>query len=179
MASILDLVHQQLQSGGLDQLSRQLGTSPEQTHDVVTAALPAVLGGLANHAATPDGAAAIHDTIESGGQAGGADLGFLHGGAGSGGILKHLFGNHQQNVQQTASRASGLDPAKTSEALLFLAPIVIAALMKKKQEEGLSQNQLGTVLQQSHQQAHDQAVQQQPHLGGILGGLLNRVMPGH
>lgn len=179
MASIMEMVHQQLRSGGLEQLSKQLGTSPEQTHDAVTAALPAVLGGLANRASTPEGAAALHQTLESGGQAAGGDLGFLHGGAGSGGVLKHLFGEHQQTVEQTANRASGLDTAKTTKALLFLAPIVMASLLRKKQQDGLSQGQLSGALQQSHQEAHDQAVQQMPHLGGILGGLLNKVMPGH
>jgi hypothetical protein len=64
---------------------------------------------------------------------------------------------------------------QAEKALLFLAPIVMTQLARKKQEGNLAPHQLGTVLQEERQVAQDQAQRQAPHLAGALGSAIGRI----
>lgn len=166
MASVYDMVQQQLGAGGLAQLSQQLGTSPQQTQTAVAAALPMVMGSLAQRSADPAGARALHQTLDPATEPGGA-------------LLSSLLGSHQPHVEQAVGRATALDPAMTTKVLAFLGPIVIASLVRKKQQENLQPGELNAELQQSRHQAEQHAVQHSPQLGGLLSGLLQKIMPMH
>jgi hypothetical protein len=64
MASILDMVQQQLGGGAIDQISRQIGADPGTTQSAVQMALPMLLGGLAHNATQPGGAEALHTALD-------------------------------------------------------------------------------------------------------------------
>jgi hypothetical protein len=179
MSSILDMVQQHLGSDGIQRISQQLGIPPEQAQAAVAAALPMVMGGMANQAAQPGGAEAIHEAIQTHADMP-ADPGLLHGGAGGGGLIGRMLGNHHEQVQQNVSKASTLSPEKTGKLLMMLAPVVLMALARKHKQEGTAPTpqQLPQVLQQGQQQAAEEAVAQHPQLGGMLGGLLNKVLGG-
>jgi hypothetical protein len=184
MSSILDMVQQHLGDGGIQRISQQLGIPPEQAQAAIAAALPMVMGGMANQAAQPGGAEAIHEAIQTHADmptsAPVADPGLMHGGAGGGGLIGRMLGNHHEQVQQSVSKASTLSPEKTGKLLMMLAPVVLMALARKHKQEGTAPTpqQLPQVLQQGQQQAAEEAVAQHPQLGGMLGGLLNKVLGG-
>ena len=179
MSSIFDLVQQHLGAGGIQRISEQLGIPPEQAQAAVAAALPMVMGGMANQAAQPGGAEAIHEAVQAHAEAPEADPGLLHGGAGGGGLIGRMLGTHHEQVQQNVSKASALSPEKTGKLLMMLAPVVLMALARKRQQAGASApQQLPEVLQQGQQEAAQRAVEQHPQLGGMLGGILGKVLGG-
>jgi hypothetical protein len=139
-------------------------------NSAISAALPAILGGLANNASSPQGADSLNTALEED-HAGGGILGNLGGLGGmifggqqgaaaqppppqanAGGILDHIFGNSQGAVAQDVSRKSGLGLGQVAQIMMFLGPIVMGYLGKQKQEQGVGADGLGGLL------------------GGLLGG---------
>ena len=75
----------QLQGAPLQQLSRQLGTDPDQTGNAVAAALPLLLGALGRNSAQPQGAQALYGALQRD-HGGGMDLGSVLGAVLGGGV---------------------------------------------------------------------------------------------
>jgi hypothetical protein len=173
--SIVDLVTQQLGSNGMRQLSQQIGANEQQTAGAVQMALPVLLGGLARNAQTPAGAQALGAALEKDHDPGLLDnLGSMLGGAGGGGlagigggILGHVLGGKQGAVEQGLGKATGLSGSQIGKLLMLLAPIVMAALARRKQEQGVDSGGLGGML------AGEKAAIQQKHpqLGGLTSML--------
>jgi len=175
MTSILDAVRQQLGPDTIQQMSGAIGADPAATSSAVSLALPALLGGLSQNAAQPQGAAALDNALNAhdgsildnlggmfGGGGGGAGGG-LGGGIG-GAILGHIFGGRRSTVEQGVGRASGLDAAQVARLMAMLAPIVMGVLGRMKQSKGLDANRLPEVLNQARQQGEKET----PGLGGLL-----------
>ena len=59
MFSLQDLLGQQQGNEALEQISGQVGAEPSLVNTAIQAALPAILGGLANNAASPQGAESL------------------------------------------------------------------------------------------------------------------------
>lgn len=170
MTSILDAVRQQLGPDSIQQISGALGADPATTSNAVSLALPAILSGLSQNAAQPQGAAAL-DTALNAHDGGILDnLGGLLGGGGGGGggiggaILGHIFGGRRGNVEQGVSRGSGLDAAQVAQLMAMLAPIVMGVLGRMKQTKQIDANRLPEVLQQSRQQGERET----PGLAGMF-----------
>ena len=53
MFSLQDLLGQQQGSSALEEISNNVGAEPSAVNSVIQAALPAILGSLANNASTP------------------------------------------------------------------------------------------------------------------------------
>jgi hypothetical protein len=169
MTSILDAVRQQLGPETIQQMSGALGADPATTSNAVSLALPALLGGLSQNAAQPQGAAALDSALNAHDGSILDNLGGLLGGAGGGGgiggaILGHVFGGRRATVEQGVGRASGLDAAQVAQLMAMLAPIVMGVLGRMKQSKGLDANRLPDVLQQSREQGEKEV----PGLGGLL-----------
>jgi hypothetical protein len=92
MSGITDLVQQQLTPERINEISGAIGADPATTQQAVSAAIPMIVGGMAAHAATPGGAAAIEN--ESANNAGilGQLGGMISGSGGGGGLLGGLAG---------------------------------------------------------------------------------------
>ncbi len=152
--SLLDLVQQQLGPQEIQQISQQVGADPATTENAVHAAVPMLLGGMANGAREPEGASALGGLLGGGGGgalggllggAGGGGLGGLlggmlgGGGAGGGGMdmggmLGSVLGRSQPAVHDGVQQASGLNSDQTKKLLMILAPIVLMALAKRRQQ---------------------------------------------
>ena len=190
MSGIQDLIQSQLTPDKINQISSAIGADPATTQQAVNAAVPMMMGGMAQHAATPAGASAIESAAGQhagmldglggmlGGAAGGLDgvlgglggmLGGTGGAGGIGGILGSILGSSHSQVQDGVTQASGLDRQKTAKLLMMLAPIVLAAIAHHKQTTNATATQIGSDLQREAQ-VHAQ----HPQFGGILGGILNR-----
>lgn len=174
MASILDAVRQQLGPDTIQQMSGALGADPAATSNAIALALPALLGGLSQNAAQPQGAAALDSALDAhdgsildnlGGMLGGGGGG-LAGGIG-GAILGHIFGGRRGSVEQGVGRASGLDAGQVAQLMAMLAPIVMGVLGRMKQNNGIDASRLPEVLQQGREQAEKET----PAFGGILDAL--------
>ncbi|MCA9516336.1 MAG: DUF937 domain-containing protein [Myxococcales bacterium] len=160
--SILDLVKQNLTPELIGQLSSQLGASKDGTQSVVAQAVPVLVSALAKNAQTTSGARSLDGALAK--DHDGSVLDNLGGlvaqlGAGSAGdgILKHVLGEKRPQVEQQLGQKSGIDLAQVGSVLITLAPIVMGALGKKKQEEGLDADGVAKALREDEQRAEAEA----------------------
>lgn len=171
MSQLLEMVSQQLGGQNLTTLSRQIGADEQATQNAISMALPLLLGGLAKNSAQPQGAAALDRALTN--HDGGLldNVGAMLGSGGLGtagaGILGHILGQRRAPVEQGISKASGLQPQQVGRLLMLLAPIVMAALSRMKQQNNVSGTELGDVLQR---EKADVATKN-PGAGGLLGML--------
>ena len=169
MASILDEVRRQLGPDTIQQMSGAVGANPAATSDAVSLALPAILGGLSQNAAQPQGAAALDTALNAHDGSILDNLGGLLGGAGGAGgiggaILGHIFGGRRGDVEQGIGRSTGLDAGQVARLMAMIAPIVMGVLGRMKQNKQLEPGRLPDVLQQSREQGEKEI----PGLGGLL-----------
>lgn len=160
MFSLQDLLGQQQGDEALGQISQQVGAEPSLVNTAIQAALPAILGGLAKNASTPEGAQSLDNALSN--DHDGGLLGNL-GGLGSilgqlqtpeptprqldaGGILGHILGNNQGQVAQQASQQSGLPLGQVAQIIMMLAPLVMSYLGQQKQQQGVGADGLGGLL---------------------------------
>jgi hypothetical protein len=185
MFSLQDLLGQQQGSEAVEQISRNVGAEPSAVNSAVQMALPAILGGLANNAATPEGAQSLNNALEQDHDGSLLDnlggLGnLIFGGAkqqqqtnpprqaDAGGILGHVFGNNQGQVAQQIGNQSGLNSGQVAQILMMLAPIVMSYLGRQKQQQNLDAGGLSNWLGGQQQQ-----IQNSPQ-GGFLESMLDR-----
>lgn len=160
MSGILDLltsgVGQQLIGG----ISNQTNTSSDNTAKVLQMALPMMIGAM-NKNANSGGAAGLNAALEDGRHDGSIldNIGSLLGGSQAqnvqndgAGILGHVFGNGQNNIEQAVSKSSGVDVGSVANILKMAAPFLMGFLGKQKRSNGVGADGLGGLL------------------GGMLGG---------
>ena len=166
MFSLQDLLGPQQGSEAVQQISQNVGAEPSAVNSAIQAALPMILGGLANNASTPQGADSLNQALEQDHDGSvlndlGGLAGMIFGGgqaqpaprqADAGGILGHILGGNQAPVVQEVSNQSGLNSGQVAQILMMLAPIVMGYLGRQKQQQGVGADGLGGIL------------------GGILGG---------
>jgi hypothetical protein len=165
MFSLQDLLGQAQGEQAVDQISQQVGAEPSLVNTAIQAALPAILGGLANNASTPQGAESLDNALTNDHDGSLLDNlgglgGLIFGGqqaapprqADGGRILGHILGTDQWPVAQEASQKSGLPIGQVAQILMMLAPIVMAYLGRQKQEQNVGADGLGGLI------------------GGLLGG---------
>ena len=180
MFSLEELLGQQQGSQAVDQISQTVGAEPNLVNSAIQMALPALINGLANNAATPQGAESLNNALDqhdggildSLGGLGSLAGAILGGGQTSpqlnaGGILGHILGGNQGQVTQQISNQSGLNVGQVAQILMLLAPIVMGYLGRQKQENNLDSGGLSAMLGQQQQQ-----IQQAPQ-GGFLESLLD------
>ena len=185
MFSLQDLLGQQQGAEAVDQISQNVGANQSAVQSAIQTALPMLINGLANNASTPEGAQSLNKALEQDHHGGildnlGGLSGMIFGGgdetarqpppkqADAGGILGHILGNNQGQVAQQVSKNSSLDIGQVSQILMFLAPIVMGYLGKRKQQQNLGPDELSGYLGEQQQQ-----IQASPQ-GGLLGNLLDR-----
>lgn len=162
MFSLQDLLGQERGDQAVAQISSGTGIESSLVNSAVQAALPHILGGLANNTSTPDGAESLNNAL---GQHDGSLLDNLGGLAGlvlgggepppqadGGGILGHILGGSQDTVTQDVSQKTGLSGGQVMQILMMLAPLVMAYLGRQKQQTGVGVDGLGGLI------------------GGLLGG---------
>jgi len=170
MAGILDMVLGQLGGSGLSAIAGQLGTSDSGARSAVSTAVGVLTGAMAMNTAKPQGAQAL-DTALAKDHDGSifGDLGGFLGNIASGpgaGILGHVLGGSQPQVEQAIAEKSGLSLDKVAPLLITVAPLVMGALGKMKKDNDLDAAGVATTL------ANDSQAAQAADQGNVLGSLL-------
>jgi len=150
MASLVDSLMEQLQQkGAIDQIAGKLGVAPGQANTAVSAAIPAILAGLAKNTQKPEGAAALAGALEK--DHDGSILDDDHyfdayqekkGDK----ILGHVFGEKAPAVETQVSALGGLGGGQGADLLKMLAPLVMGYLGKQKSSGGLDVSALSQIL---------------------------------
>lgn len=179
MPGVMDLLGAALGGGNLEQqLSGQIGATPEATGNAIQAALPMLLSGLTQNASRPGGAEALLGALQRDHDGGVLDNlgGLLGGGLGTSksadgaGILGHVLGDRQEMAHQAVAKSSGLNAAQVSMLMMTLAPIVMGALGRAQRSQNLDAGGLTSMLQGEHASA----AEAQPGLMGLATQLLDR-----
>jgi hypothetical protein len=175
MSGIFDIVQQQLSGGVLQQIAQHAGIDPAVAQQAVSAAVPMILGGMAQHASNPQNAEVIHAEADKYANRGGAlgNLPSIFTGQGdSGGLLGKIVGNQHAVIQDSVAQASGIDRASAAKVIGVLAPVVLGAIALKKRQEGMSPADVQGSLKQAQKQAQAQA----PTIGtGRVAGMNSNI----
>ncbi len=162
MSGLLDLLNSPMGKQLISGVAGQTGQPENKTADVLSMAMPLLLGAMKkNVSSSPQGAEGLMSALSSkhdgsildnlGGLfGGGVDDSVMNDGAG---ILGHVFGGKQPQVENALSQKSGMDAGSIANILKIAAPIVMGFLGKQKAQSNVSDaNGLNSLL------------------GGMLGG---------
>lgn len=156
----MDLLNSPMGKQLISGVAGQTGQPENKTADVLSMAMPLLLGAMKKNASTPQGAEGLMNALSSkhdgslldnlGGLfSGGVDQSVMQDGAG---ILGHVFGGKQANVENALSQKSGLNSSAVADILKIAAPLVMAYLGKEQAQHPTNANGLSSLL------------------GGLLGG---------
>lgn len=161
MSGLLDLLSSPMGKQLISGVAGQTGQSTDQTGSVLSMALPVLMGAMKKNASTPEGAQGLMNAL-SGKHSGGIldNLGDLFGGGvddsvmnDGAGILGHVLGNKQPQVENALSSKTGMDAGTVATILKVAAPLLMGYLGKQTQQNNVSDaNGLGNLL------------------GGLMGG---------
>jgi outer membrane protein OmpA-like peptidoglycan-associated protein len=150
MPSMVDSVVDVLTEGDvLTKLSALVGGDEEQTDAVASAGSAALIGGLAERAAQPDGPEAVSELLDRADATVLDDVeGFLDSGDADHGaaILDSVFGPDRSGLVDGLVSETGLDGDLVSRALPVLAPIVVATVARRRADDGLDQDGVAELL---------------------------------
>ena len=143
---VLELLQGQLDDNLIQQLTRHIGAeSPQQTEAAASGIISTLIAGLSKNAERPEGANALVSAIERDHDGGLLDdvSGFLFGNKqvsnpktlNGAGILEHILGGKQNNVQDMLGKVTGLNKSQIFKLMIALAPMVLAALGKAKNQQ--------------------------------------------
>lgn len=173
MNALTEMLTQQLAGTAISQISSKIGADPSTTSKAVQIAVPLLLAALARNSSTPAGAESLNQALTRDHDGSLLDnlMGFLGNSqsADGAGILGHVLGTQRNDVETGLAQRTGLDPAATGQLLETVAPLVMAALGKTRQEQGLDASSLSAYLGGQTQQAQATA----PGMMEMLGGLLD------
>lgn len=156
MASILDLLSSDLGKQLVQGASAQTGQPEDKTANVLSMALPVILGAMQRNAATPQGAQSLNRALDDSRHDGsildqlsgllgsqGADSALVQDGAG---IIEHVLGGNRQRVEQNISKTSGVDANAVAQIIKIAAPIVMGILGNQKRKDQVGETGLGDLL---------------------------------
>lgn len=174
---------QLLRSIPTDQIARALGEDPDRTREAVSAALPALVGGLTANAEKEEGARSLLSALgdHEDGLADNPDVDAIDTTDG-GKIVNHVFGGSTDDVvSQLGGMGGGGNDGLIRKLLPILAPIVLSWLAgrvgvdaRQDQSRGTSvlQDVLGQVLAGATGQQRPSGASAGSILTDLLGGLL-------
>ena len=146
MSGLLDLLSSPMGKQLISGVAGQTGQPENKTADVLSMAMPLLLGAMKKNVSSPQGAEGLMNALSSKHDGGLLDnLGGLFGGgvdqsviSDGAGILGHVFGGKQANVENALSQKSGLDAGSVAQILKIAAPLVMAYLGKQKAQSNVN-----------------------------------------
>lgn len=195
MSGILDLLNSDLGKQIIQGVSNDTNQPANKTADVISMALPLLMGAMKRNATSPEGAAGLMNALNSkhdgsildnldGLFSGGVDNSVKDDGVG---ILKHVLGGSQDNLTNALSQKSGLDSAAVMNILKVAAPLLLGYLGKQQKTqqvssssgmEGLLGELLGGGSNQNQQQSLIESVLDGDNDGSVIDDLAGMVLGG-
>ncbi len=157
-SDLLGSLMQQLGGGGVNEIARSVGLSSSDVGNVLAGAMPAMMAGLTRNAAASGGAEGLLGALDRDHDGSILDdvMGYLGGGgnlAGGAGILSHVLGGRQANVESAVSKSSGVNLASVTKIMAMVAPLIMGALGKAKRQQGFDASGLAAALGQQERAA--------------------------
>lgn len=155
MNLISQMITQKLAGTASQQIAQRLGISESTANSAVQVAVPLILAAIARNAAQPQGAQDLHQAVSS--DHDGSILDNLSGYLGSpeqgngSGILGHVLGDQRPSVENNLAQATGLDQNSAGSLMEMLAPVVMGAVGRTQQQNGLDSSGLADYLGQQQQ----------------------------
>jgi hypothetical protein len=170
----MDMITQQLGSSMVSQMASKIGGNSDGVKRAAAMAVPMIMAALKRNSSSRSGAESLASALDKGHSGGGilGNLGSLLGGSSmqnGGKILGHVFGGKQDNMAQQLGRATGLGGKGAGDLMSMLAPMVMGALGKAKQQSGAGVSGLQDLLRNEHQSIQ----RRQPKQLGMIEGLLD------
>ena len=146
MNVITQMITQRIAGAAAGQLAQRLGISEGTAQTAVQLAVPLIVAALARNASQPQGAQDLHQAVASDHDGSILDqltsyLGNPEAANGSG-ILGHVLGGEQPAVASSLANATGMDPNAAGSLLEMVAPLVMGAVGREQQQNGLDANGL-------------------------------------
>ncbi|WP_442845267.1 DUF937 domain-containing protein [Leeuwenhoekiella sp. H156] len=147
MSGLLDLLNSDLGKKLISGASAETGASESKTADVLSMALPVLLGAMKKNASTQEGASglmgalskkhdgSILDNLGSILGGGSVDQEVMQDGAG---ILGHVLGGKQPVVENTLSQKTGLDAGTVAQILKIAAPVLLGIIGKQTKQNNVN-----------------------------------------
>jgi hypothetical protein len=173
LSSLIETIFQQIGGNNVKEIGRKVGTDERSTGNLISAALPLLVGALARNSSGEEGADALSRALSNDHDGSILDnlsdfLGRSEPEAGDG-ILRHVLGDRRKTVETGLSRSSGADIQSVGKVMALLAPIVMGALGKTQRENNLDARSLSGYLGQER----DELERSDPQAMGALGRLLD------
>jgi hypothetical protein len=173
MNALSEMITQQIAGGAANQMAQRLGISESTARTAVNLAVPLILAALARNAAQPQGAQELHQAVKQDHDGSILDnlMGYIGNpqAANGEGILRHALGGQRPAVENNLAQATGLDQNSAGSLLEMVAPLVMGAIGRQQQENGLDPQGLSQYL--GDQQHQVQAAN--PGLMGTLNSMLD------
>lgn len=145
MAGLLDLLNSPMGKQLISGVAGQTGQPENKTSDVLSMAMPLILGAMKKNVSSPQGAQGLMSALSNkhdgsildnlGGLfGGGVDDSVMNDGAG---ILGHVFGGAQPQVESALSQKSGMDMGSIANILKIAAPIVMGMIGKETRQNNV------------------------------------------
>ncbi|MFC3192988.1 DUF937 domain-containing protein [Marinicella sediminis] len=153
MPGILDLIKNNIGQSAVEQVSKQVGGNQAATQQAIAVAIPMLLSALQKNSRSQSGAESLARALERDHQGGildnlGAVLGQSSTQSMGEKILGHVLGGRQNNVSSQLGKATGLGSQDVTKILANLAPVVLGAVGKAKQQNNLGVSGLQDLLKQ-------------------------------
>ena len=163
MTRLINTIGSYLNPDVLQGLSQKIGADQSAVQSAVGAAIPLLINALGRNAADDQGAEEITSALREDHSGSLLDnlMGFIQGNAlgrdaDGPGILEHILGSRRSAVEKGVSRTSGLDFGQVAQLLTILGPVVMGALGKQRQENGLDANGVQQLLQNEREETTSQ-----------------------
>ena len=172
MNVITQMITQKVAGTAAGQLAQRLGISEGAAQTAVQLAVPVIVAALARNASQPQGAQDLHQAVASDHDGSILDqltsyLGNPQAANGSG-ILGHVLGGELPAVESNLAQRTGMDKNSAGSLLEMVAPLVMGAVGREQQQNGLDPNGLSQFLAQQQQ-----AQPAEPGLMGSISSMLD------
>ncbi len=154
MTDLLKTVGAYMTPENVNMIAGRIGASESNVRDAIGAAVPVLVNALARNGQSEQGASSITGALRQDhdgsllGQIGEFISGNVSGRQADGvGILEHVLGGRRATVERGVSQTSGLDMAQVARLLPIIAPIVMNALGKIRQERNLDTPEVRNLLE--------------------------------
>lgn len=146
---ILSILNSLQEKQTVNQLTKSVGGDSDQVQRAVELGLPMLMQAMTKNAQTPQGAASLNKALDQHKEDPLDDvLGFLKGADINDGkkILGHIFNQKTQKVEQNLAAQTGMSENQVEKLLAQLAPVVLGALGKEKNQKGVDASGLASML---------------------------------